>query len=56
MLFDAKQYDYILVDYSAMFTPMAFNYWPLADAVLLFFLAWVIRYGAVLQQQSDETL
>ena len=43
-------------NYSVLFTPMAFNYWPIVDAVLLFFLAWVIRYGAVLQQQSDETL
>ncbi len=55
-LYSIKYSSHSTFDYSVMFTPMAFNYWPLADAVLLFFLAWVIRYGAVLQQQSDETL
>lgn len=39
-----------------LFSPDRFSYWLLANAVMLFFLGWVIRYGAVLQQASDETL
>ena len=39
-----------------LFRPDHFSYWFLANAVLLFFLGWVIRYGAGLQQASDETL
>ena len=38
------------------FSPRAFSYLLLANAVLLYFLAWVIRYGTLLQQESDETL
>lgn len=39
-----------------LFSPTFFSYWLLANAVLLFFLGWFIRYGAFLQQESDETL
>jgi hypothetical protein len=38
------------------FSPRIFSYWLLANAAMLYFLAWVIRYGALLQQESDETL
>lgn len=39
-----------------LFRPNYFSYWLFANAVMLFFLGWVIRYGAGLQRASDETL
>ena len=43
-------------DIFALFHPRIFSYLQFGNALLLFFLAWVIRYGACLQQESDETL
>ena len=39
-----------------LFRSDSFSYWLLANAVMLFFLGRMIRYGAGLQQASDETL
>lgn len=38
------------------FHPSNLNYFTLNISVLLLFLSWILRYGAELQQESDETL